>query len=392
MKRLGIIILGALAMLMAGCSKDITPSPSNDPDAWMYNETLPVPIRFSASTEPATKGAAINEAKDMEGKQFGFFAVSSQVTDWKEDTGLEMPQNALATCKLVEGTDDQVQFTFDQGPYYYPQTYADNFTFYGYHAIRAENYVRQSPDSLFVVVEVGKTDILWAKAKAEPSKAKVDDGNLYEGFNARYIRKTGNQPVMNFKHSTACVSFKAKTEYSDFATNNEGKDRITVTGVTVLKTVSAAVLRIAVKDDVTVDRNGKPIIQDEWEGSLRPTGFKDLSANDVKTEPLTDKAESLCSDFFLAPSETVTVRLDYTVDSGEMKTKSYSSTYTLAPEFTSEGTDMTGFHAGYKYNYNFIIYTPERIAIEATVEEYKSAFGKDGEGNDIFEDVKPDNE
>lgn len=375
-------------MLMAGCSKDITPSPSNDPDAWMYNETLPVPIRFSASTEPATKGAAINEAQDMEGKQFGFFAVSSQVSDWRNDTGLDMPQNALATCELVDGT-NQVQFSFDKGPYYYPQTYTDNYTFYGYHAIRAENYVRQSPDSLFVVVEVGRTDILWGKAKAE---TQTVDGEPYDGFNARYIRKTGIQPRMEFKHSTACVSFKAKTDYSEFASNNDGKDRIVVNGVTVLNTVTAAILRVAVKDEVTEDRNGKPIVQEEWEGSLRPSSRKDLAAEDVKTEPLTEESERLCGDMFLAPSETITVRLDYTVESGDMTTKSYSSTYTLSPKFTSEGNAMTGFHAGYKYNYNFIIYTPERIAIEATVEEYKSAFGKDGEGNDIFEDVKPENE
>ena len=372
-------------MLMAGCSKDITPSPSNDPDAWMYNETLPVPICFSASTELATKGAAINKAQDMVGKQFGFFALSSQVEDWSKITGLEMPQNALATCEL--NGSDQVQFSFDQGPYYYPQTYADNFTFYGYYARRSKDQVILREDHISVYVDVGNTDILWAKAEAEPSKAKVDDGNLYEGFNARYIRKTGNQPVMNFKHVTACVSFTAKTEYSEFAANinNAAKDRIVVTGVWILNTVTRATLGIAKKDNSA-----------DWEGCLEPkeTSHISYTNGDVRQEPLTDKAEILCDDFFLAPSETITVRLDYIVKSGEQndKLKEYSSTYTLSPKFTSEGNAMTGFHAGYKYNYNFIIYTPERIAIEATVEEYKSAFGKDGEGNDIFEDVKPDNE
>lgn len=376
-------------MLMAGCSKESHTVSSPDPDAWMYDETLPVPIRFGVSNLPVTK-AAIDTPADMVGKEFGFFATNSNIEDWKQDSGLEMPQNASATCQLLDN--GNVQFNFAGGPYYYPQTSHDNYTFYGYHALRDENFIRDSKDSLFVVVEVGKTDILWAKAKAE--SFTDDDGQTYEGYNARYIRKSGNQPFMEFKHSTACVTFNARTEKSAYAEANEGKDQVKITGVTVNSTVTQAVLRIALKDGITQDKLGKPITQEGWEGSLRPTNKKDLSATSVVSEVLTETSSPICEDFFLYPSgegESITITLDYEVisgESGDTAIHQYSSTYELLPEVKQgEMSGKKGFFAGYKYNYNFIVYTPERIGIEATVEPYVSAFGDDG-----YEDVYPENE
>ena len=53
MKRFSFIFLGALAILMAGCSKNEPQVP--DEDAWVYDLSLPVPIRFGSGI-PATKG------------------------------------------------------------------------------------------------------------------------------------------------------------------------------------------------------------------------------------------------------------------------------------------------------------------------------------------------
>ena len=56
MKRFSIILLGALAMLMAGCSKNEPVSPP-DEYAWVNDINLPVPIQFGSSDlSVTTKG------------------------------------------------------------------------------------------------------------------------------------------------------------------------------------------------------------------------------------------------------------------------------------------------------------------------------------------------
>lgn len=371
---------------MASCSKDIAPVPSPDPDAWMYDETLPVPIRFGVGELPATKGA-IETAADMVGKEFGFFATSHRYPNWTiqfpNPYGLDMPQNALATCVANPTDPSKVTFEFSQngGPYYYPQLSNDNYTFYAYHSHLADSVqVLRNKETqkyaIVVKVGVGKTDVLWSKAAATPVTV-TENGveNTYDGFNARFLRKGGLQPSMTFDHLTACVSFNAQTKKSAFSSSNEGKDQIKITGITVLNTPILAQLIVASQDD-----NYKK------EGTLIPSKRENLSES--ASFMLTDTPAQIGTDFFLAESNSIKVRLDYDVISGEAggATASYSSEYTLEPVVKNgDKAGETGFFAGYRYNYNFVVYTPERIAIEATVEPYVSAFNEP-------ESVNPDNE
>lgn len=385
---------------MAGCSKDIEPVSSPDPDAWIYDASLPVPILFSSGSMPTTKAAPIDTPEDMarDGKEFGFFATHDKMDALNENNGLDMPQNALATCQLVEGSNPQtVQFNFDGGPFYYPPTSLNNYTFYGYYARVTENVSPQA-DRIVVVTEVGKTDILWARAVAEtfdlPDVDKAGnptgDTTAYKGFNARYIRKSQDidadedgtadgiikHPFMTFKHLTSCVTFKAKTELSAFAEQNPSKDQVKITKVTVLNTLTRGRLIIAHKNP-------------DLEGT-----FETIRVGNISTEItdglLSEETRVLTEDpFFIAPSESITIKLDYDVIPEDgVDAKHFSSEYVLSPE-VKEGPEYgnKGFFAGYKYSFNFIVYTPERITIEATVDPYVPAFGED-----VYEDVYPDNE
>lgn len=381
-------------MFMASCSKDINPISSSDPDAWMYDETLPVPIMFTTGGAPMTK-SIINEVKDMDGKTFGFFAVNGNVADWSKANGLSMPQNAAATVSMDNLKDGKVRFAFNEGPYYYDQTSWDPYTFYGYHAHVAEpdNYgktVTMHADSIFVRTEIGRTDILWGWAKAKTiTKNEVE----YEGFNARYIRNTQLQPEMNFKHLTACVSFGAMTKKPQYAVDMTDADVVKITGVKVLNTVTVAELCVAHKDTtrqgqfgklsgVNVPRTGNIAVAKDVDGTV--------TALDVI---ISDQFTSLGQPLFLYPSEAITVEIEYeSVANGVAgMVQKFTSQYTLAPT-VADGSAVDGFVPGYEYKYNFVVYSPEKIVIEATVEPYKSAFGQDGEGNDIYKDVLPDNE
>lgn len=395
MKRFSMILLGALAILMASCSKDIDPISSPDPDAWKYDETLPVPIMFTTSGNLETK-STINSVNDMVGKTFGFFAVSGEQPDWSKSNGLSMPQNASATVAQDDINGDKVKFTFDNGPYYYSQTSWAPYTFYGYHAHVHENdnygvVVTQRSDSILVRTNVGRTDILWGRAKADP---KVVDDVEYTGFNARYIRKTGVQPNMEFKHVTACVSFSAKTKKPAYAADMSEADVVKVTGVRVMHTPTIAELCIAHK--TKPEKEGTFVLL----AGLNLPKYDDLAvAEDVEgtdTElsvNLSEAPAALGQPLFLHPSESITVQLDYqSVPNGVAGNgTTFTSEYVLTPK-VAEGSAVDGFVGGYHYKYTFVVYSPEKIVIEATVEPYKSAFGQDGEGNDIYKDVLPENE
>lgn len=390
--------------MMAGCSKNIEPVSSPDPDAWIYDASLPVPIRFNSGSLLETKaGGPINVASDMVGKEFGFFAFHNNMPGWGISTGNSFydngidgwSQNMVATCTVHPDDDKRVQFEFYGGPYYYPQTSENNYTFYGYHARTTE--VRPNTGLINVVVELGYDDILWAKAEAESFDLKDEDDpdvtNTYEGYNARYIRKSlmednngdGNpdniarHPFMTFEHLTSCVSFSAETEKSVYAENHEGKDVVTVTAINIIDTPIKANLCVANRNDSSLE--GTLTARSEV-GSIG-SGSIDVVLTEA-TQPL------YATPFFILPSESITVEIEYTVASGEEsgKTVDFVSTYTLTPEVKNgDKAGETGFFAGYKYNYNFVVYTPERITIEAEVTPYESAFG---EG--VYEDVYPDNE
>ena len=111
MKKFALYFLAAAA-LFVGCSeKNIEPS-VNAEDAWMYDASLPVPIKFTMGEGSLTKGTQVASLDDMVGKKFGFYAVNSGrdadnmgtyttaipallETGWKQGVG--------ATCQLVDG-------------------------------------------------------------------------------------------------------------------------------------------------------------------------------------------------------------------------------------------------------------------------------------------------
>ncbi|MBE6238901.1 MAG: fimbrillin family protein [Bacteroidales bacterium] len=379
MKRFSIILLGALAIVMAGCSKNIEPT-SPDPDAWMHDASLPVPVLFSTGSQPMTKATAIDAAADMVGKDFGFFAFHQNMASWGSSSGntfadngiVGWKQNLKGTIATVPATGN-VQFTFDDGPYYYPQSSVNNYTFYGYHAHVLDEEVRPQSGSVSVVVALGHNDILWAKAAAEDITDA--EGTTYQGFNARYIRKSlengaVQHPLMAFEHLTSAVSFSAKTDKSVFAEENPGKDIVTINKISILNTNLKANLCIAHKTD------------ESKEGTLaeRTSDIGAIDSGNI-TVQLDETPKPLIGQnnyFFIMPTEEgegITVQLDYTVDSGEGKVITSSSTYELKPEVQKgDMAGKVGFFAGYRYDYNFIVYTPERIVIEATVEPYEEAF------------------
>lgn len=365
MKKNGLIFLGVLAIFMAGCSKD-TPEvqAKPDPDAWMYDVSLPVPIRFGSS-ELDTR-AAIEDMSDMVDQRFAFIAVNKNADNLNEPDDIDFPDNARA--KYVGVGSEEGKFVFmtpknsaEEMVYYYPVNTDECYSFYGYHSEETKNNV--DPDNVppiareedVVAVEIGvavKEDILWGKAEAEAEIAS--NGYMYDGFNAAYIRKIQKTPCVEFIHPATCLRFTLTRKENRVSSN------LIVSHAYLDSIPSKARLCLY---DLARDKMGQ---------------FTDvIETNDVeiaKGVALTTNVGKKLDDLFIMPqTEPLKLRLVFALPNS---TTGMSMTYELDPnDYPAIGPE--GFLAGHRYNFNLIVWDPVKVEITASVKGYDDAFVND---------------
>ena len=382
MKKIALYILAAAA-IFAGCGKNnIETSPVADEDAWMYDATLPVPIRLGASTNTLTKGNPIETLEQMDGKLFGFYAINSGKDPLEGAWSTNVPNMPLSLeFDGVQGHYNAAarRFDFVGGPYYYDQTDWTPYTFYGYYAhvkdVTNPDYVVTqegmiTSDRIFVRLGIGHNDILWGKAEGE--SVTTANGQTCYGFNAPYLRNGGSQPVMKFKHMTACVTFNVQLV---------GADNIT------MRVDSLQVLNTPVYANLVIASN-VPTIK---EGAFSPTTVE--GTIDLGGLPQTISATSTKlgnESLFIYPGTSYNVKLSYSYGTSEDSYIAELKPVTKVRGEDGSETNVAGFIAGYHYKYNFKVYSPEEIVIEAEIEPYIPAFGTDADGNDIVQDYDPE--
>ncbi|MBO5805089.1 MAG: fimbrillin family protein [Bacteroidales bacterium] len=400
MKRISIIlaIASLLVMCMTGCGKH---KPDSDPNAWMEDLSLPVPINFGSSS--LTK----SEINTMDGVTFGVFAVehgdASQI-DWKGGPSLLL-NNVTATKDPSTG-----MAVLDGGPYYYPMDNHRNFSFYGYYPTTYTDEtpvsVSRADESLVATMRIkDNQDILWSYSLAKTTKAS--NGTTYSGFNGRYIRKVvlednSKLPKLEFKHLTTNLVFNAKANKDltpeEFATFAALKFKITgVTlnpitntnddGLTIEKKIPRyAKLYLAVENS-TRDENGMPV-------GTSPSGYKpgdlvgiinegDIGKLSVESPNVTFPEKNVnyqMAQFFMVPfhgveDDKLNLTIAYSTTVGE-KTK--NNTFDVQIDIS----DKT-FEAGKKYMYNIIFYPPELIEIGIDDSKLGWELGNGEQGEDI---------
>ena len=249
MKRFSLIFLGALAILMAGCSKNNPQQP--DPDAWVHDLSLPVPIQFG-SPLPVTKAVGFVDASDLEGIDIGVYGLDKSADAVWNLQDLTSGDVILANKK---GTITQGSIDLEGGPYYYPRVSEKNYTFYGY-------YPKTSPTTsdgggLYVNVPLVNTDVLWSRAEAKG-----------DGYNAMYLRKIRSGliddevPTFNFEHSTTGLKFIAKANLEGGIHNDDDFTTTKITKVRVLDVYHNGQLCVAHQTNKAL------------EGTIRPIGEK----------------------------------------------------------------------------------------------------------------------
>lgn len=400
MKRISIIlaIASLLVICMTGCGKH---RPDSDPNAWMEDLSLPVPINFGSSS--LTK----SEINSLDGVTFGVFAVehgeASQI-DWKGGPSLLL-NNVTATKDPSTG-----MAVLDGGPYYYPMDNHRNFSFYGYYPTTYSDgtpvSVSRADESLVATMRIKDSqDILWSYSLAKTTKAS--NGTTYSGFNGRYIRKVvlednSKLPKLEFKHLTTNLVFNAKANKDltpeEFDTFEALKFKITgVTlnpitntnddGLTIEKKIPRyAKLYLAVENS-TRDENGMPV-------GTSPSGCKpgdlvgiinegDMGKLSVESPNVTFPEKNVnyqMAQFFMVPfhgveDDKLNLTIAYSTTVGE-KTK--NNTFDVQIDIS----DKT-FEAGKKYMYNIIFYPPELIEIGIDDSKLGWELGNGEQGEDI---------
>ncbi len=353
-----IFTLMAMTAVLASCSKPAANLPATNEDAWKYDSSLPVPIRFASSgisTKLSTKAAL--EAFDN--TQIG--VVGADKYSWSaSDPATTILNNAKA---IVSGPDseqngpDSEQNAFATGtvsfetPRYYPVVSDHNYSFYAYYpysdaaALVSDDVASVDAWKVSYDVSAGDVDIIWAH-----SEAKTDGTVTVDGFNAAYVRAASAEgvntddylPALNFKHLLTAVSFNAK-----LAENAENTP-LKVTKVVIKDAVSN--VELVIVDNKTSDSQSGTLIPGDGVADITIAGA-DAVAPNAEGAPV----GGTCL-LFPAKEYTAVVYLN----GGE-----YEESITLNPS-AGEST----FAANTRYVFNILVPMPEQLMdMKATLEK-----------------------
>lgn len=363
MKRFSIIALGALAMLMAGCSKDAPVSPP-DENAWIKDVNLPVPVLFGSSSLSATTKAddpGMIEGETLIERTVGVIGIDADATTWKDpgtnSTSVINPDALLLKRTVKTKTNGDI--VFENPKEYYPMVSDKSFNFYGYYPdnigyLSVGTRGNELPGSttgsqvIFYNCTVGYQDILWAGTTNDDRVFEYgtdDEGNplTVTGYNAKYIRKIkyaqmdidadetlsdGEKeakkaelerymPQLKFKHCLSAARFfvQAKDDYAAGTFVTEGGEKVLeVTGLTLKGIYNQGSLIVAIRNNNTVDDAS------EWEGkmvkygSAQPTdvNLTNPDGTDITTVVPTTATSELGHGLMLIPGSA-----DKTDDNGE---------------------------------------------------------------------------
>lgn len=196
MNKFGIIFLVFAAVVAVGCSKHVAAETQPAEDAWMYDESLPVPIQFGVSGVSVKVRSPFNSLDDLVGEDFGIIAM-----DVEQDVVLL--EGETATC-VYDAVKDRQMLQFEREKYY-PYTSECNFSFFAYYKGDNPNVPAFEDDCVKLTIEGeqwGHQDVLWARSDAERLHVRYSSSMgryiqvqkissaeaYYDGFNAAYIR------------------------------------------------------------------------------------------------------------------------------------------------------------------------------------------------------------
>lgn len=367
MKKFRHILMFVATVVMATCcSKGLGKDDIVDPDAWIDDETLPVPVMFaSPQVDVVTKAGKFSQIGSLNDLTIGVICVGDQ-TDWSDT------QNGTV-FNLSETLTSEGNLEFSKTQYY-PMSSQDNYSFYAYRYGGSGRAILNAAKDAYEISSqsnVGYVDILWAKAVANPYNSR-------EGFNAAYSRalakdlKSGKiedeedynsyLPKLDFKHALSCIDVKIKYDNEDEISEPATMENITVyrfyfTNVYTNIKLTVAKNGMELDDVVSLNDNAEP-------GELHfRTGHSDTSPGAMNlNQPITTDATSLGYPILVyagANNDGFEGVLELNVNG---VTATISNLKFPAPS----GEDHKGYKPNTKYSYTILIKDPQEIKIVKT--------------------------
>lgn len=231
--------------VLSGCSKVVEqPGRAGDDDAWKYDESLPVPIVFSAGPEVDIESKTLDETGirvyNLEDEVVGVFALAAECDDNGTPSDASDDKYSPAwSARYTESSDgssvltgDGILFsnsrsepisgdeiTFDPVRYY-PMDNSRTYSFYSYYP---HHSVYFEDGWLKADYDLGMEDILYADVCHAKPFQDQKYGWLY-GFNSLYVRsvensgKTGEyRPELHYKHKLVSFAFEAEFETVNYS-------------------------------------------------------------------------------------------------------------------------------------------------------------------------------
>ena len=391
MKKAYLLIIAA-ALAFAGCSK-VGPEHS-DPNAWMYDESLPVPIMLGTpGAEVMTKVGIGND--DLPTDAVGVFALDARESAqaWGQSSLSELLINESATI-----TSGNITFAKTK---YYPLESGNNYTFYSYYPYQTSSITKLSGSQYkltYTLYGTADRDILWARSEENPSVTYTkEDGTsaTLNGYNAAYIRKGGTQPALKYKHMLTALTFKLKATEED-AQKLDSFNAI-VTRLKITDAYNKVDLIIADKDndsksgtlDISnhsADRNDF-YLKGKIDGKTTST-FAISMLNDGSPDSEGNYIAYFGDDSGLLLVPKTISGEDFT---GVLEIKTYDkdedgklvneTVHNLPLKFKAD------FEAGKIYNFTILIKSPEEIFATAEMEKWgESTEGEIDYGDDSYQD------
>lgn len=349
MKRFYLLGLLALASL-ASCSKA---EMAEEENAWIEDDTKPVPVLFSTSGSISAQTKGIVTGNVMNGLDVGIIGVAEktgdglETVDWNQG---DVWTTLIGNKHVTTGVDGSIVFS---PKIYYPFGSRYAYTFYSYYPYSNSESQPASLEngSYSITYSLGDTDILWAKAEAA-------EYNGLTGFNARYCRAVGKAgeesayfPKLQYKHLLTALAFKVVsndaeiTDYDIKVTGMELKDTYTNASLCVCKAGDEASAGTLVPGD-----NGR-------------IGFTDLSV-----QPTTSTSDLCTILAYPSTSYTAVITLTFTHD---------ENTDTHVLELPINGS--SSYEAGYRYYFTVTVNKPEEVTIiQTSLEEWQDGTPEEG--------------
>ena len=336
-----IIFLGALAIFMAGSTKDVVTGVNSlhmgYDDAWKTDLSLPVPIILG--NRPDLSRGALNSQSDMHGERFGIFAMD------RDSASVQLlMSNEVAHYVYNEGGMGHFRFggwNTEEVVKYYPRNSNKNYSFYAYYK-RGEETVEINDTKVLMNVKLFRpNDVLWGKAEAP-------EGEM--GFNEAYFRKNPDASVsFDFSHPASQLSFSVSPS-ENLALPEKSIFRIEqMWFYDVPADVKLCVADCNKESSVVGKFTEVSAVRDSVFLECAEGGSPNL-ATDLRYNSLPDTHVHIGQDIFIAPqTETVKCVLVVTnVGNGV-----YRIPFDLHPSIVNP--EMVGYEAGKRYAYNIVI-------------------------------------